>query len=221
MNIGQTQSNKAKNVQFSVGPIISYHSGTINLGNGNNRALRGLNLSEFNSIGGGVLADFKFKKQLFLQTGLVYDARTVTDTEFVSIDSDPFASNFSLQIAHISIPLIVGYTFGKGNTQPYISAGFQVGTGIKEEVSNIYEEELPSYIQKNEPVFEFNSAEYGILGEIGIRQYIGQSSMVNLGVQYMGGDRDTFVNRTNNLTGGAVNLGTKRLAINLSYLFRL
>lgn len=222
--LGQNQSTKVKNVQFSIGPTVNYNSGSITLGNGNsnNRGIRDLNLSKFNSVGGGILADFKFKNNLFLQTGLLYDTRTVTDTEFVSIDSAPFASSFRLKIAHINVPLIVGYSFGKGSTKPYLSAGLQVGTGTKEEVSNIYEEEIPSYITKNEPDFEFEPAEFSILAEIGIRQHIGQSSLLNLGFQYVGGDKDIFVNRTNGpAAGGAVNLGTKKYAINLSFLFKL
>lgn len=218
--IGQSLDQNYKKVQISIGPTITYNTGEITLGEGGNRAIRGLNLDDFNAIGGGALVDFKFGNGLFLQAGLLYDTRMVLDDEFVSVDSSPFASSFKLKMSYINIPLVVGYTFGNRSTQPFISAGLQVGKGTKEEVSNVYKEELPSYIVKNEPVFEFDGIEYGILAEIGIRQKIGQSNLLNFGLQYMGGDRGAFVNRTN-MAGGAVNIGTKKIALNLSFLLGL
>ncbi|MEM1123836.1 MAG: outer membrane beta-barrel protein, partial [Bacteroidota bacterium] len=160
-----------------------------------------------------------FQNGLFLQTGGVYDTRKVSDNAFVSVDSRPYESVFTLEVSYLSFPLMAGYQFGQGELCPYFSAGLQFGTGLTNEASNVYEEEPPSFVTKNEPLFDFETTEFGLLAEIGIRQTIGAASTLQVGAQYMGGDRGTFVSSSSS-AAGAVNLGTQKIAVTVAFLFR-
>ena len=215
----QLDSTKNKRI-FYIGAVVNYNNGTINLGT--NRALKGASLNNFSSIGGGISLELQNQKGIFFQTELTYDKRTATDEQFVSLVSNPFASNLSVNFSYVNIPIIGGYIFKGKELAPFIGGGIHVGFSTTNEIRLNFPDDTPSYVlsNSNPNIVYDESAEYGIIGTIGIQKNMNDKGLFKIAANYMGSERTYSINR-GRASGGAVNLGTKRLSIAVSYLLYL
>lgn len=210
-----SQSNASQG--FSIGPVVAYSSGTVDL-SPNNRAFRGANLSRHNSISPGLLFKYDFKK-FFLQTELAIESREVNDPEFVPTGIS-YMADLIASFSYINVPLIVGYKFSSSSFSPYLLAGIQLGVSTKNEVELIYEDDIPSFVPQTQPSTDFDTTEIGILGEIGIRYNLSAKTHLTCGFRYTGAERSYFINQLQQ-GGGSANLGNKKVGIGLGFLYSI
>lgn len=210
------QSNSSTGL--SAGPIIFYSSGSIDL-SPNNRAFRGADLSNFSGISGGITVKYDFDK-FFLQTEITIESREANDPVFESVDTSPFTSDLTASFSYINVPLIVGYKFSSATLSPYASAGIQIGVSTKNEITQVFEADTPSFIPQNQALTSFDTSEIGILGELGVRYAMGTKSHLTFGIRYTGAERSYFINQAQ-ISGGSANLGSKKVGIGVGFLFSL
>lgn len=206
------------NLGFSIGPTISYSSGTVDL-SPNNRAFRGANLSKHNSLSGGIVLKYDFSK-FFLQTELTLENRNVNDPVFEPADISPFMANLIASFSYINVPLIVGYKFSSKSLSPYALVGVQLGISTKNEIELIYEADIPSFLNQDQPFTTFDTTEIGILGELGLRYQMSTKAHLTVGLRYTGAERSYFIGSTQ-LTSGSANLGNKKVGIGVGFLFKV
>lgn len=210
---------KPTTYKILIGGVINYHLANLDLSD--NRSFRGLDLSTSNQLGAGVTLNFQSSKKLFFQTGLFYEKRYAEDPKFVSLSANPHAAFFTVDLSYLTVPLVGGYFFSNGDTRPYVAGGVHIGKGLKQEITNEFAPDAPSFVENTKPNIQFEEGvEYGIILETGIQKKLRNNNFVNINIRYTGTERTLSVNKTL-AGGGGVNLGTRQFSLSVAYLVSL
>ena len=164
------------------------------------------------------MVNFEWPRRFFFQTGLVYEQRSTADPAFVYVSAAPHSSNFEVDLSYLKIPMLAGVAFTQGTTEPYGAIGFTLNVGLDESITNTYAEDVPSFVPRSQPDLVYDRMEYGVFGELGIRQRFGPN-LGMLGFRY--GATERTMHLLNGQGAGAVNLGSRQISAHLTVLFSL
>lgn len=214
--------NTTKKAELFVGAILNYNTGKLAVSEFS--YYNNADFSSFTHLGGGAILQLKMKKGVFLQTELTYSKKSVADNavNVFPFSDEEISADVEFNFSYLNYPMMIGYSFTKKSLKPYIATGLHLGWALKKEVIDIPNTDLPSW--KNpatSPSLSFESIQFGLILEAGIRKELSNRGMLTANIRYTGSEVTYKVGTNASFGAGAANLASRRVSLSMGYLLKI